>query len=258
MDIYSYLNSRDVAEHCRKINKTWNPFEMAVIIGRSCRPAKDKRGAWRELIENYPDMSVCRGLELNTENLNLLRTRQDFTDYNDIIFDSIHQKLIEIMNGDDNTLNKYFIWFYVDIPLPFKRGDILISSTNKVNSNIFVLESLDSDTPNEIERTLKRTGCDNYMTEGWGFFVDDCGVLYGDHIHQNDNYEYYNGKLEGNNQFLHYVSLYLREEIQLPALLNMQLRIVAEHLLNNHFLINSHGRYIPEDELVENRIISEK
>ena|GEM_PF-6934119 len=27
MDIYSFLNSQDIAEHCRNINKTWNLFE---------------------------------------------------------------------------------------------------------------------------------------------------------------------------------------------------------------------------------------
>lgn len=35
MDIYSFLRSPDVAAHCRNINKTWNTFEVAVIISRS-------------------------------------------------------------------------------------------------------------------------------------------------------------------------------------------------------------------------------
>ena len=34
MDIYSYINSRDVAEYCREIGKVWTQFEMAVIIAR--------------------------------------------------------------------------------------------------------------------------------------------------------------------------------------------------------------------------------
>jgi hypothetical protein len=56
MNIYEFLNSRDVAEYCRSINKTWNTFEMAVIIARSNRPIADKHAAWRELIADYPDM----------------------------------------------------------------------------------------------------------------------------------------------------------------------------------------------------------
>ena len=56
MNIYDFLNSRDVAAYCREINKTWNPFEMAVIIGRSRCTMAEKHKAWCELINEYPDM----------------------------------------------------------------------------------------------------------------------------------------------------------------------------------------------------------
>ena len=60
MDIYSFLNSRDIAEHCRKIQKEWSPPEMALIISNSNRPRSisDKHEAWRDLISDYPDMPV--------------------------------------------------------------------------------------------------------------------------------------------------------------------------------------------------------
>lgn len=58
MDIYSFLNSRDIAEHCRKIQKEWSPLEMALIISHSKRSVLDKHVAWRELISDYPDMMV--------------------------------------------------------------------------------------------------------------------------------------------------------------------------------------------------------
>ncbi len=32
MDIYSYLNSKDVAEHCRKNNHSFNALESVFII----------------------------------------------------------------------------------------------------------------------------------------------------------------------------------------------------------------------------------
>ena len=62
MDIYSFLNSSDIAAHCREINHTWNPFDMAVIIGISYRPMDEKHTAWRELMADYPDMPTPRGL----------------------------------------------------------------------------------------------------------------------------------------------------------------------------------------------------
>ena len=48
MGIYSFIRSPDVAAHCRAIGKTWNTYEMAVIIGRSNRTREDRHEAWRE------------------------------------------------------------------------------------------------------------------------------------------------------------------------------------------------------------------
>ena len=56
MDIYKFINSRDVAHHCRKIKKIWNPFEMAVIIGRSFCAMNERLAAWEEIITDYSDM----------------------------------------------------------------------------------------------------------------------------------------------------------------------------------------------------------
>ena len=56
MDIYSFIRSNTVAEHCRSIGKTWNTLEMAVIIDRSDRSIADKHAAWQKLIDHYPDM----------------------------------------------------------------------------------------------------------------------------------------------------------------------------------------------------------
>ena len=56
MNIYSFIRSKDVAAYCREIGKTWNTYEMAVIIGRSHRTIAEKHEAWRELIKSYPDM----------------------------------------------------------------------------------------------------------------------------------------------------------------------------------------------------------
>ena len=58
MDIYSFLNSKDIAEHCRRLQKTWTPLQMALIISRSVRPVPDKHRAWRELISDCTDIPV--------------------------------------------------------------------------------------------------------------------------------------------------------------------------------------------------------
>ena len=75
----------------------------------------------------------------------------------------------------------------------------------------------------------------------------------GGHTYPYDCFEYYRGKLEGKDRLLHYVSLFYQNEIGIAELLNMQCRLIMEHQLNNHFNIDSHGCYIPENLLAENR-----
>ena len=208
MDIYSFISSKDVAAHCRETGKTWNTFEMAVIIGRSDRTREEKHAAWRELIGNYPDMPTPGNR-----------------------FGNIHQKLESIMSIEERELEL----FKTPGPGVFYKY------------SIFVLGSLDSDNPEHLAKVVAFSEGYNYGTEGWGYYVNENGCLYGDHIIGNDTYEYYKGKLEGNDRLLHYVSLYFKDEIEIASLLNMQCRIMMEHQLNNNFNIDSHGCYIPEN-----------
>ena len=245
MDIYGFIRSRDVAAHCSEINKIWNTYEMAAIINLSDRPMNEKHAAWQELIDHYPDISVTLHCHVLNDGEKL---------------ESIHQFLAEIMEGERRTPDRTgksiidFGWGFVDIPVPFKRGDILVSSyydENEQAHNCFVLDSLDRDNEGRFAKYLYSV---NYRNEGWGLFVNDLGALYGDHVADYDSFEYYRGKLEGKYRLLHYVSLYLKNEIGLPAMLNMQCRIIAEHLLNTNFNIDRHGCFIPEYLLAENRL----
>ena len=249
MDIYTYLRSPDVAAFCWKIGKTWNTYEMAAIIGKSDRTMAEKHAAWQELIGHCPDMSVELHDRFNSG----------------LHIESVHKKLAEIMGYELQTSkppdmpepidNLDWNWCFVDIPVPFKRGDILVLSyigEDTLPDERFVLDKLDRD--NE-EQFLKNINSKNYISEAWGLFVNEVGALYGDHV--GDGYEncvYYKGKLEGKDRLLHYVSLFVRGEIGLPELLNMQCRVVAEHLLTNNFHIDPHGCYIPEYLLTENRL----
>ena len=85
MDIYSYINSRDVAEYCREIGKTWTPFEMALIINRRNCTVSERHAAWHKLIEDYPDMPTLKGK-------------------NHKIYDSFHKKLIEFMEYENRVI----------------------------------------------------------------------------------------------------------------------------------------------------------
>jgi hypothetical protein len=143
--------------------------------------------------------------------------------------------------------------FFVDIPMPFKRGDILVfRDYPRKNDHVFVLDSLVQDDKELYQRRLEGKMSDGTDLMGWGFFVSDEGGLYDDHAGMQDYYNYYQGKLKGNQRLLHYVSLFLKEEIGLTELLNMQCRLTAEHQLANNFGV--WGGEIPENLLAENRL----
>lgn len=56
MDIYEYFNSRDVAEHCKKLGHSFTGREMAYLIWQSNHHTlHHKIAAWEELILTMPD-----------------------------------------------------------------------------------------------------------------------------------------------------------------------------------------------------------
>jgi len=148
---------------------------------------------------------------------------------------------------------------FFHLPVPFKQGDIL-----EAFDSVFVLDDLphwDSGRGKKYEDHFSNMFNDRTDMIGWGFYVGDDGVLYGDHTGMLDYFKYYRGKLEGKERLLHYVSMYMQgnnDEIRLPELLTMQSRIMLEHLMDNGLLIHSHGCYIQEHHMAENRLTEEE
>ena len=61
MDFTKFIDSRDVAEHLRKIDYRFTAPEAAYLVYQSSRaPLEEKFTAWEYIIENYPDCSVER------------------------------------------------------------------------------------------------------------------------------------------------------------------------------------------------------
>lgn len=63
MDIYSYLNSPDVAEHCRKLNHSFNALESAFIVN-DCRSVniEEKHRLYSEIMNTMPDVTIRKHL----------------------------------------------------------------------------------------------------------------------------------------------------------------------------------------------------
>ena len=143
---------------------------------------------------------------------------------------------------------------YVEIPIPFKRGDILTLGSD----DPLVFDSPEISDSERLAEEIDTHGIFNYSTDIRLYRVNGYGCIYGTYIAADESYEYYRGKLEGKNRILHYLSLYFKDEIGIVALLNMQCRIMMEYLLESSFNLNSYGCYISEEHLAENRLTEEE
>ena len=64
MDLFRFIDSKDIREHLRQIGYPFTAPEAAFLVWQ-CRNAtlKEKFAAWREIIETMPDCSLTRRKE---------------------------------------------------------------------------------------------------------------------------------------------------------------------------------------------------
>ena len=55
MDIYEFIESKDIREHCRKMQYEFTALESAFLIWQSDKTIQQKHAAYREIIEVMPD-----------------------------------------------------------------------------------------------------------------------------------------------------------------------------------------------------------
>lgn len=262
MDIYSFLNSKDIAEHCRSLQKTWTPLQMALIISRSDRSVPDKHRAWQELISDYPDMTVpplpeCE-ITNGFESLHKMLLAQ--IDYEERVLRSFREQIspYEFAGPYDPEITYFFEnMCCTDIPVPFQLGDVLTipEKSKREENQIFVLRPLNEKAKKRYAK-WKELPYYEYLdiNSNWGYLVSDGGILYGNHIDGAERFEYYRGIYEGPARLLHYVSLYLKGKLDLLEILTMQCRIFLESQLDQELDYQNHGCFIADDLLAENQL----
>lgn len=89
MDIFRFVNSKDIREHLRDIGYEFNSLEAAWLIYQCCDATIDeKHKAWNELIETMPDCPIEKRL-------------------NTVAQDSLHAFLIQYMELEDKYRNEF-------------------------------------------------------------------------------------------------------------------------------------------------------
>lgn len=90
MNIYEFINSKDIREHCEKIGHKFNSIECAYLIYQSQNHTlPEKHLAWQDLIETMPDTVI-------EERFNCPH------------YDSLHDFLRQYMALEDRLLAEFF------------------------------------------------------------------------------------------------------------------------------------------------------
>lgn len=316
MDVYNLINSRAIAEHCRKIQHQFNTEEIAVLIYRNKTMSIDEKiQAYNELISDYPDMEVIERINcahynsvkdmiqkeitrLNTlvdklkqdeldviytfdayyKSINMYRysnklddvyktftetlnaVTEEIAEDDDILMFKLYKKSLEnafsqivaeyIVNADNQAImiNVYDTKNYdldidnifINLPTPFKKGDVLIAYNDVPNSyatilpkkeNVFVLDWLCT-WQEDLKEKLADGNYDSSDMWAKGYYLtDDNNIEHNlklDHQFNYDSFEYCEDELQGSYRILKGISSLLKDEIALITFLDVYNKIRAE------------------------------
>ena len=99
IDITTFLNSKDIAGHWKKIGFTCTPVQAAYIIWQSHEKSlQEKHEAWKELMETTPDCPFAEG-----------RRKEHLKRHiPEALTDSLHAFLKAYMALEDKTLERFY------------------------------------------------------------------------------------------------------------------------------------------------------
>ena len=254
MDIYSFVNSKDIREHLRKIKYQFNSLETAWLIYQCKSMSYESNKDWTEQFENiYGSLQDC-----------LTAYKNDAGEADDrVLYYTIRKKSLVhpeyelkiAYNGNDELdeivwqwprkeeydaiLTESFEGLWFDFPTPFQKGDIVWVPTPKESiiwlcDGGFVLLGLETWEPS---KDVREKG-DNSDMVGFGYFVADNGNVYYEVMHNYMDLEFYTGPYKANERILPAVSRFVKGEIGLDFLLRIQRRLLVDMQLDGIWLEN--------------------
>jgi len=119
---------------------------------------------------------------------------------------------------------------YIDVPVPFKRGDLVEVDEGGYWGEVFVLKGLcRDDSESNSENVLRADVSD--MT-AYFFYECDGSYVGCEMMHFYPDLKYCRRELEGEQRILKYVSLYLQDKLCLCSLLKIQKYLSADKTIN--------------------------
>ena len=237
MDIYNLINSKAIQEHCRKIKHQFNTEELAVLIYRNKRMSIDEKiTAYQELITDYPDMEVIERInckhydsvkDMIQEEIQRLRDlieklEKEETNYEItaeyLVTENKELKMVNIYDYKSDWLDISNIC--LNIPTPFKKGDLLVSTSKTPFSEgrilsydkyPFVLHWLCTWREN-FQKMLDKGSHDSSDMQGTGYYISDNEIIL-ENNHDYDSWEYFTGELKGTEKILKAISSLINNKI---------------------------------------------
>ncbi len=215
MDIYKFFNSRDVAEHCRSIGHRFNAVESAVMVSRSnSHTMAEKLAAYREIIAEYPDMEIPKG-----NNHGYIPSFHKALEI--LIAHEERETGAACLNTIDEDYESELLSLFIDVPVPFKRGDLAETDDGDWMGSVFVIQDLCRDNAEwnaQSERILRSDLMD--MTAN--VFYESDGLINCECVHFYPDLRYCRRELTGGERILKYVSLFIQDKLCLCGLLKIQ------------------------------------
>ena len=200
-----------------EFNKSTQKYEHSGDIEHTFKTYKEAFKNIMEYIKEYDDTISFRITKKYFDK----RKEKIFADYN------VENKKAILVDISEN--NKIFLdinQIFLNIPTPFKKGDILISNNSTMcsygeSNDIFVLEYLCTWREN-LARYLADGNYDSSDMIGYGYFFinGDTTEFVRDHKWDYDSFEYYDGELTGRDRILKDISSFVKGKIELELFIH--------------------------------------
>ena len=238
-NLYKKLKEEDKDSICvwTEYNKSTLRYDHNSDTKNTFRTYKEAYKDIQEYIEEYDDT-----ISFDIKKKYFDKEKRDiFATY---IVENKKIKLTNLHECNDELIDIDQI--FLNIPTPFKKGDILVSKNSSIfncgdYSEIFVLDYLC--TWNEdLEQKLIKGYWDSSDMIGYGYYLygEDSTDFVLDHKWSYDCFEYYDGEFTGKNRILKDISSFIKGKI------NLELFVHAYDYYKNDFNYNLSDFYTDE------------
>lgn len=218
-----------------------NLYTIGIVEGQNeynniYRKFKEVKNAIEEEIKEDEENEI---LSFSIRKRTLREHKDNFEIKADYILDeNRYLKLVNVYDLKSEYLD--ISMFCINLPVPFKRGDLLVStfyspfyegSFLDMQKFPFVLENLITWREN-FQELLDTGNYDSSDMEGTGYFITEDGKLCYDNVFDYDSWEYFEGELKGSEKLLKGVSNLIKDQIGIELFLQGYEYIKAENDLS--------------------------